>query len=129
MASKRMREVIGAMLRGEVRKVGSHQIQRGVEDIAPAGNERAAKVGIDKVLLRNLPARPLARRLRAGLRRRISHRLRSLRAVRSAGPLAGGPQIKPLRQRKAGFIHVRGDVGGIEQQHIAGFAPIPPTYR
>ena len=39
-----------------------HQVQRGIEDIAPARNERSAKVGIDKVLLRDLPGRPLARR-------------------------------------------------------------------
>ena len=30
------------------------------------------------------------------------------------------PHVEPLREREAGFVHVGGNVGGIEKQHIAG---------
>ena len=53
------------MLRGEVRKVGAIRSSVESKTLRRPGMSRAAKVGIDEVLLRNLPARPLARRARA----------------------------------------------------------------
>jgi hypothetical protein len=60
------------------------QVQRGVEDVAPVGNERAAEVGIDEELLRNLPTGPLA-----GLRRAAAAGTASASAAHRAGSPAG----------------------------------------
>ena len=58
-----------AEARDDGRKVARHgekgdaaQVESRVEDIAAIGNERAAEVGVDEELLRNLPTGPFARR-------------------------------------------------------------------
>ena len=61
MASKRMREVMGARLRGDGEEGDGAHVERGVEDVAAVGDERAAEVGIDEDILRDLPTGPLAR--------------------------------------------------------------------
>ena len=119
--------------RGNGRKVarrseerGRHQVQRGIEDVAPAGNEGSAEVGIDEVLLGDLPSGPLARG--AGTDAGVCG---LLGGIRIAGFLLAcaarlrvrWPQIEPLRQREAGLIDIAGDVRGIEQKHVAGLRP------
>ena len=103
-----------------------HQVQRGIEHIAPARNDCSAKVRIDKVFLRDLPARPLARR--AGADDGFPGIARGVNVGVGAGILFAcaarffvcRPQIEPLRDGEAALIHVAGNIGGIEQEHILG---------
>ncbi len=119
-----MRELIGAMLRGEVRKVAAIKSSVASKTLRRPGMSAPPKFGSMKyscaicqlahsrgasgqVFAARCPIVPVPR---AGL---------------GAGPFAGGPQIKPLRERKAGFIHIRGNVCGIEQKHVPGLRANP----
>src|ERR1700735_1809492 len=94
--------------RGEIASVrekgDSAQIERGVEDIATIGNERAAKIRIDKEFLRNLPACPFTS---GGFAiANCSLGFRTWRRVERT-------QIKPLRQRIANLVRICSEVGRI----------------
>ena len=43
-----------------------------------------------------------------------------VRLCRSGCLQRSWPHVEPLREREAGFVHVGGDVGGIEKEHVAG---------
>ena len=106
--------------RGERREVArsseesyAGQVQGGVEDVAAVGDERAAEIGIDEELLRNLPTGPLAGLRRAAFRRNFAVHGR-------ARPWGCGAQVKALREGEADFVGIGGDVGGVDEEHIAG---------
>ena len=96
------------------------QVECGVEDVSPVGNEGAAEVGVEKVLLGNLPTGPLARfgQAAAGC----------LGVFGGAGLLSGGAQIEALRKREADFIGVGGDVRGVGHQYVL-FSAADAAYK
>ena len=107
-----------AQPRGHRRKVARRgqkghraQIQRGIEDIAPAGDQRPPKLGSIKSFCAICQLAHSRACGRAARRAAVRRRRRAC--------CIGGPQIEALRQREAGLVGVGGDVGGIEQQHVA----------
>ena len=100
----------GDRLRGFGEKSDAAQVERGVEDIAAAGDDGAAKIWVDEELLRDLPTGPLACRLGAVARRRVDV---------GAWFLVQGMQVEALGEGVSDFVGVGGEVSRVDQQNAA----------
>ena len=114
MASKRSREVMGDRLRGPVRKATPLRSSVESKTLRRPGMSAPPKLGS----MKNFCAIcQLAHSRGCG-----GQSAGSLASVGRAGLRFGGAQVKALRERVADFVGVGGDVGGVDQQHIA--APV-----
>ena len=111
MASKRRREMMGARLRGEVRKATPLRSSVESKTLRRSGMSAPPKLGSIKnfcAICQLAHSRGLAGQPPAGLG-----------VFGGAGLRLGGAQVKALGEREADFVGVGGDVGGVDQKHIA----------
>src|SRR5579863_4502675 len=87
-------------------------IQGGVENIAPAGDEGSAEIGIEEILLRDLPTGPFTRMGSAWLRRTGGIARRQVCAC--------GAEVETLGDGVADLIGVGGDIAGVDGKNVAG---------